>query len=110
MWQNSYPAPNLRALLLLDLFPDKRRFPYWHLGNLQDLASVIAFVDCNDCSVMAFEFRYNNEEVRTIGDLSSGGARLSYYFTKGEVISSLGCAKAKNNPGIAIKVFQVCST
>jgi hypothetical protein len=110
MWQNSYPNPSLRALLLLDLFPDERRSSFWHLGCLQDLASIIAFVDTSDCSVMALEFRYNNDDFRTIGNPTSGGVRLSYYFTKGEVILSLGCAKAKNNPGIAIKVFQSCST
>lgn len=69
--------------------------------------SVTALVDASDCSVIALEFRYHGNQVRTIGSPQGGAVRLSYYFTKGEVIVSIACAEAKNNPGIAIKVIPV---
>lgn len=106
MWQSSLPSPNLRAVLLLDRCPDKRRYPFWHLDGLQSLVSVTAFVDTIDCSVRAFEFVYDENHVRAIGSSQDGAVRLSYYFTKGEVIESIGCAQAKKNTGIVIQVVS----
>jgi hypothetical protein len=107
MWQTAFPAPDLSAVLLLDRFPGNRHRPFWHLENLQQgLVSVTALVNTGDCSVVAFEFGYDDKDVRTIGNPDPGAVRLSYYFTKGEVIMSIGCAKAKDNPGIVIKVAQ----
>jgi hypothetical protein len=109
MWQRSLPAPDLRALLLLDRSPEQRHSPFNHLGCLRGLISVTAFVDTGNCSLMAFKFAYNNGDVRTVGNTDLGAVRLSYYFTEGEVITSIGCAKANTNPGIAIKVTQTGS-
>jgi hypothetical protein len=110
MWQKAFTASNSKPVLLLDRCPDKRHSPFWHLEVLQGLVSVTAFVDVSDCSVIAFEFRYNDEDIRIIGSPHVGAVRLSYFFMKGEVIVSIGCAQAKNNSGVAIKVSQSCST
>lgn len=104
MWRTSLPSPELTAVLLLDRLPDKRRCPFWHLENLRGLVSVTAFVNVRDCSVIGFEFRYDDGNVCVIGSPQQSAVRLSHYFTKGEVIVSIGCAEATNNPGIAIKV------
>jgi hypothetical protein len=109
MWQKSLPVQHQRALLLVSQCSDKRHSPFRHLENLHGVVSVTAVVDTSDLSLMAFEFRYVNGNLQTIGNTDVEAVRLSYIFAQGEKIVSIGCAKAKSNPGIAVKVPHIRS-